>query len=157
MPMASPELDLDSIEKLREEELDEARATQSGMLPTQPLRVGGITIAHEFQPATLVGGDYLDYFSLPDGMIGMYVGDVSGKGRPGHVCGAGGRNTQGHPQYRTASDPGDGSLEQETAAPREPLQIYRYPALLDPSQRSCIFRAPECPGVCCCGQENVEF
>ena len=146
MPMASPELDLDSIEKLREEELDEARATQSGMLPTQPLRVGGITISHEFQPATLVGGDYLDYFSLPDGMIGMYVGDVSGKGRPGHVCGAGGRNTQGRPQYGTASDPGDGSLEQETAAPREPLQIYRYPALLDPITAQLHLSSAGMPG-----------
>jgi len=29
-----------------------------------------------------VGGDYLDYFSLTDGMIGMYIGDVSGKGLP---------------------------------------------------------------------------
>ncbi len=75
MPTASPELDLDSIEKLREEELDEARAIQSGMLPTQPLRVGGITFSHEFQPAALVGGDYLDCFSLPDGMIGMCVGE----------------------------------------------------------------------------------
>jgi phosphoserine phosphatase RsbU/P len=82
MPTASPELDLDSIEKLREEELDEARAIQSGMLPTQPLRLACITFSHEFQPAGLVGGDYLDYFSLPDGMIGMYVGDVSGKGWP---------------------------------------------------------------------------
>jgi sigma-B regulation protein RsbU (phosphoserine phosphatase) len=89
MPIAAPEPDLLSIEKLREEELDEARAIQSGMLPTQPLRIGGITISHEFQPAALLGGDYLDYFSLPDGMIGMYVGDVSAKGPPAaHVCGA---------------------------------------------------------------------
>ena len=51
MPTAWPELDLDSIEKLREEELDEARVIQSGILPTQPLRVGGITFSHEFQPA----------------------------------------------------------------------------------------------------------
>lgn len=43
MPIASPELDLDSIGKLREEERDEARAIQSGMLPTQPLRVGDTT------------------------------------------------------------------------------------------------------------------
>ena len=65
MPIAAPELALDSIEKLREEELDEARAIQSGMLPSQPLRAGGITISHEFQPAALVGGDYLDYFRSP--------------------------------------------------------------------------------------------
>jgi phosphoserine phosphatase RsbU/P len=82
MPTAARELDLLFVEKLREEELDEARAIQSGMLPTQPLRVGGITISHEFQPAAIVGGDYLDYFPLPDGIIGMYIGDVSGKGLP---------------------------------------------------------------------------
>jgi len=90
MPVATPELDSDSLEKLREQELDEARAIQSCRLPTQPLRVGGITISHEFQPAALVGGDYLDYFALPDGMIGMYIADVSGKGS--HVCGSGSRN-----------------------------------------------------------------
>jgi len=82
VPIATPELDSESLEKLREEELEEARAIQSCMLPTQPLRLGGITISHEFQPAALVRGDYLDYFALPDGMIGMYIGDVSGKGLP---------------------------------------------------------------------------
>ena len=82
MPIAAPEPDLLSIEKLREEELDEARAIQSGMLPTQPLRIGGVTTSHEFQPAALVGSDCLDYYSLPDGLIGMYVGDVSGTGPP---------------------------------------------------------------------------
>jgi sigma-B regulation protein RsbU (phosphoserine phosphatase) len=55
----------------------------------------------------------ITWFSRPDGMIGMYVGDVSGKGLPAAMyAAAGGRNTQGHPQNRTASDPGDGSLEQ---------------------------------------------
>jgi phosphoserine phosphatase RsbU/P len=29
-----------------------------------------------------VGGDFLDYFELPDGTIGLYMGDVSGKGLP---------------------------------------------------------------------------
>jgi len=29
-----------------------------------------------------VGGDYLDYFALSDGLIGLYIGDVSGKGLP---------------------------------------------------------------------------
>jgi hypothetical protein len=41
-----------------------------------------VDISHEFQPVTDVGGNYLDYFQLPDGTIGMYVGDVSGKGLP---------------------------------------------------------------------------
>lgn len=75
-------LELRSIEKLREQELEEARIIQNVMLPARPLCTGGVTISHEFQPVAEVGGDYLDYFSLSDGTIGLYIGDVSGKGLP---------------------------------------------------------------------------
>jgi phosphoserine phosphatase RsbU/P len=71
-----------NIEKLREEELEEARAIQSVMLPTHPLRAGTVRISHEFQPISAVGGDFLDYFELSDGTVGLYLGDVSGKGLP---------------------------------------------------------------------------
>src|ERR1700736_4034167 len=74
-------LDL-SIEKLREEELEEARAIQGVMMPTEPLRAGAVRISHAFQPVAAVGGDFLDYFELSDGTIGLYLGDVSGKGLP---------------------------------------------------------------------------
>ncbi len=40
------------------------------------------------QPAAAVGGDYLDYFSLTDGTLGKYIGDVSGKGLPAALTGA---------------------------------------------------------------------
>jgi len=71
-----------TTEKLREQELEEARVIQGAMLPSQPLHIGGVLISHEFQPVTEVGGDYLDYFGLSDGSIGLYIGDVSGKGLP---------------------------------------------------------------------------
>lgn len=74
--------ELRSIEKLRDQELEEASAIQNVMLPAHPLRIGGVTISHEFQPVTEVGGDYLDYFKLSDDTVGLYVGDVSGKGLP---------------------------------------------------------------------------
>ena len=77
--MTVPLLEL-SIEKLREEELEEARAIQSVMLPEHALRASGVRISHEFQPIAGVGGDFLDYFQLSDGTIGLYLGDVSGKG-----------------------------------------------------------------------------
>jgi serine phosphatase RsbU (regulator of sigma subunit) len=70
------------IEKLREEELEQARSIQSVMLPAEPLRAGGVRISHEFQPVAEVGGDFLDYFELTDRCIGLYLGDVSGKGLP---------------------------------------------------------------------------
>ena len=82
MPAALTQVELHVIEKLREQELEEARLIQSVMQPAQPLRADGILISHEFQPVMEVGGDYLDYFHLSDGTIGLYVGDVSGKGLP---------------------------------------------------------------------------
>lgn len=82
MSTITPIEDLIAIEKVREEELEEARIIQSSMLPTQPLQAGAVVVSHEFQPMAEVGGDYLDYFPLPDGNVGLYVGDVSGKGLP---------------------------------------------------------------------------
>src|ERR1700692_3506178 len=70
------------IAKLREQDLEEARIIQDVMLPAHPLREGRATISYAFQPMLEVGGDYLDYFLLSDGRIGLYVGDVSGKGSP---------------------------------------------------------------------------
>ena len=71
-----------AIESLRQEELEEARAIQSVLLPAEVLRSGSVTIAHEFQPLYGVGGDFLDYFQLADRTVGLYIGDVSGKGLP---------------------------------------------------------------------------
>jgi sigma-B regulation protein RsbU (phosphoserine phosphatase) len=75
-------VDLHALMKLREQDLEEARAIQSVMLPEEALRTGAVTISHEFQPVADVGGDFLDYFELTDGSIGLYLGDVSGKGLP---------------------------------------------------------------------------
>jgi sigma-B regulation protein RsbU (phosphoserine phosphatase) len=82
MNTAVPLLNLPGLEKLREEELEEARAIQSVMLPAESLRAGAVAISHEFQPVAAVGGDFLDYFELTDRTIGLYLGDVSGKGLP---------------------------------------------------------------------------
>src|SRR5271170_5508100 len=75
-------LELHAIEKLRQEELEEARTIQNAMLPTNALCIKTVTVSHEFQPVAAVGGDLLDYFEMTDGCIGLYLGDVSGKGLP---------------------------------------------------------------------------
>jgi phosphoserine phosphatase RsbU/P len=82
MHTTAPLLDLQALEKRREEELEDARAIQNVMLPAESLHAGVVTISHEFQPMSAVGGDFLDYFQLPDGNFGLYLGDVSGKGLP---------------------------------------------------------------------------
>jgi serine phosphatase RsbU (regulator of sigma subunit) len=46
------------------------------------LRASPVTVAHQFQPVDIVGGDFLDYFQLGDGTVGFYMGDVYGKGLP---------------------------------------------------------------------------
>src|SRR5713101_5254099 len=68
------------LDKQRQAELDEARLIQSSMLPEKSLRAGEVTVSHEFHPVDEVGGDFLDYFELSDGTVGLYLGDVSGKG-----------------------------------------------------------------------------
>jgi sigma-B regulation protein RsbU (phosphoserine phosphatase) len=75
-------LDLGNLEKLREQDLEEARAIQGSMLPSESLRTETVLLSHEFQPVAAVGGDFLDYFQLSDGSVGLYLGDVSGKGLP---------------------------------------------------------------------------
>ncbi|MCU1316805.1 MAG: hypothetical protein JWN63_2127 [Candidatus Acidoferrum typicum] len=65
-------------QKLREEELEEARAIQSVILPAESLRADAVMISHEFQPVAAVGGDFLDYFELTDGSVGLHQGDGCG-------------------------------------------------------------------------------
>jgi len=82
MDIAATQVELSIIERLQEESLEEARSIQNLMLPTDALRVGTVEVQHGFQPVAAVGGDFLDYFELTDGTIGLYLGDVSGKGLP---------------------------------------------------------------------------
>ncbi len=61
-------------------ELELGRQIQHDMLPQGPLRFGLTEIKGVSVPAKEVGGDFFNYFSLPDGRIALLVGDVSGKG-----------------------------------------------------------------------------
>lgn len=80
--------EMQALERLRQQELEEARALQNVMLPSESLSSRGVIISHQFQPVSAVGGDFLDYFELTDGSIGLYIGDVSGKGLPAAFFGA---------------------------------------------------------------------
>ncbi|HXK62640.1 MAG TPA: SpoIIE family protein phosphatase, partial [Acidobacteriota bacterium] len=65
-----------------QKELEMCRRIQEVLLPREPLNVGfaearGISI-----PARQVGGDFFNYFVLPEGDVAVLMGDVSGKGVP---------------------------------------------------------------------------
>ena len=66
-------------ERLRRE-LELSRLIQTEMLPREPLRLGAAEIKGISIPAREVGGDFFNYFALPDGRLALLVGDVSGKG-----------------------------------------------------------------------------
>ena len=66
-------------ERLRRE-LELSRLIQTEMLPRASLRMGPAEIKGVSIPAREVGGDFFNYFVLPDGRLALLVGDVSGKG-----------------------------------------------------------------------------
>jgi serine phosphatase RsbU (regulator of sigma subunit) len=66
-------------ERLRRE-LELSRQIQTEMLPRTGLRLGPAEIKGISIPAREVGGDFFNYFVLPDGRLALLVGDVSGKG-----------------------------------------------------------------------------
>jgi serine phosphatase RsbU (regulator of sigma subunit) len=61
-------------------ELELSRLIQTEMLPRARLRLGAAEIKGVSIPAREVGGDFFNYFALPDGRLALLVGDVSGKG-----------------------------------------------------------------------------
>jgi putative methionine-R-sulfoxide reductase with GAF domain len=64
-----------------------ARTLQQSLLPDDLPEVEGLEFASRFVPAEDfgVGGDWYDAFQLPDGQIGIVVGDVAGTGLPAAV------------------------------------------------------------------------
>lgn len=63
-------------------ELEIAAQIQTGLLPKTVPQVPGADIAGASYPATEVGGDFYDFFTLPDGEVGLVLGDVTSKGVP---------------------------------------------------------------------------
>lgn len=58
---------------------------QRALLPAELPRIPTLDLAVHYQPATRAGGDYYDFFPLPDGRWGIFIGDVSGHGTPAAV------------------------------------------------------------------------
>jgi PAS domain S-box-containing protein len=65
-----------------EQEMHIARLIQQTLLPKSLPGLPGYEVAAYYQPARQVGGDFYDFLPLPDGQLGLIVGDVSGKGVP---------------------------------------------------------------------------
>lgn len=70
------------METLRtvQQELETARRIQQGLLPKRAPALPGFDICGVAHPAEATGGDYYDFIRLPDGCIGLVVGDAMGHG-----------------------------------------------------------------------------
>lgn len=69
--------------QLREREHRIAEELQRGLLPKRLPEVEGVELEAHYQVAGLgaeAGGDWYDAFALPDGRVGVVVGDVTGRG-----------------------------------------------------------------------------
>ena len=71
-----------------DEHAREAKLIQSSLVPTGVLYHESVEVASHFIPFADVGGDFADFFLLPDGSVGIYLGDVVGKGLPAAMYGA---------------------------------------------------------------------
>jgi len=63
-----------------EREFQLAREIQQTFLPNQKPTIPGWAMDVHWEPARLVGGDFYDYFLLPDGNLAFVIADVSDKG-----------------------------------------------------------------------------
>src|ERR671911_373760 len=76
-------LEQERIERERfEQELQVARSIQQASLPKGVPQLEGWQISPFYQPAREVGGDFYDFHLLPEGRLGLVVGDATGKGVP---------------------------------------------------------------------------
>src|SRR5215207_9478839 len=65
-----------------ERELEVARSIQQASLPEKVPELEGWRIDPFYRPAREVGGDFYDFHLLPEGKLGLVIGDATGKGVP---------------------------------------------------------------------------
>jgi serine phosphatase RsbU (regulator of sigma subunit)/anti-sigma regulatory factor (Ser/Thr protein kinase) len=65
-----------------EQELRVATTIQQNFLPRELPELPGWGVSAYYRPAREVGGDFYDFIELPEGRIGIVIGDVTDKGVP---------------------------------------------------------------------------
>ncbi len=65
-----------------EQELKVAQLIQQNFLPKELPQLPGWQVSAYYRPAREVGGDFYDFIELPEGKVGIVIGDVTDKGVP---------------------------------------------------------------------------
>lgn len=61
-------------------EMELAQKVQAAMIPQSPPEVAGLSAVGWTLPASMTGGDSYDMWAMPDGRMGIFLGDASGHG-----------------------------------------------------------------------------
>jgi phosphoserine phosphatase RsbU/P len=68
-----------------DQELKSVGDIQRSLLPVELPRIPAMDLAAYYQPSHRAGGDYYDFFPLPENKWGIIIADVSGHGTPAAV------------------------------------------------------------------------
>lgn len=78
---AAPGIERARLYSALEHEHSVAMVLQRSLLPKELVSLAGVSAAARYMPATYeVGGDWYDFFQLPQGRFGIVIGDVVGHG-----------------------------------------------------------------------------
>jgi serine phosphatase RsbU (regulator of sigma subunit)/predicted ester cyclase len=121
-----------------EQDLRVARSIQQASLPEEVPTLEDWQISPFYRPAREVGGDFYDFHLLPEGKLGLAVGDATGKGVPAALvmsttCGM----LQLAAQASDSSSPGEVLYRvNETLVTRIPANMFVtcFYAILDPQR-----------------------
>jgi serine phosphatase RsbU (regulator of sigma subunit)/predicted ester cyclase len=126
-----------------ERELEVARSIQQASLPKEVPSLEGWQIAPYYQPAREVGGDFYDFHLLPEGKLGLVVGDATGKGVPAALVMS---TTLGmlHSTARALGSPSPGEVlaqVNETLVARVPTNMFVtcFYCILEPESGSLSY------------------
>jgi sigma-B regulation protein RsbU (phosphoserine phosphatase) len=76
---------LSGVLETLDRELKTVGEMQRSLLPESLPPIPGFELAAYYQTSARAGGDYYDFFPLPDGNWGLFIADVSGHGTPAAV------------------------------------------------------------------------
>jgi serine phosphatase RsbU (regulator of sigma subunit)/predicted ester cyclase len=141
--LAQQRLEQERIERERiEQELRVARSIQQASLPEKVPDLEGWQITPFYQPAREVGGDFYDFFELPEGRLGLVVGDATGKGVPAALVMASARSMLRAVAQGTEHSPGGvlGRVNDALATDIPPnMFITCFYAILEPESGRLLY------------------
>jgi sigma-B regulation protein RsbU (phosphoserine phosphatase) len=129
--------------ELVDRELKVVGDIQRSLLPAELPDVPGLKLAAHYQTSRRAGGDYYDFFPLPDGRFGILIADVSGHGTPAAVMMAV-THSIAHMYPGTSAPPADlldfvGRQLSQHYTPRVDAFVTAFYAIYDPATRELAY------------------